>query len=153
MSLLCQRDPVPWSHPQHHRHQTTTFRDSSHQQHAPTKTAKQVHAFLGFVRYYRKFIKNFAKMAKPLTLLTHHKAKFEWTPTHHTAFMMLKKAIMQAPILHHPDPARRYIVYTDASDDACRAQLSQEHDETKFPIAFLSHTFTETQRTWSTPEL
>ena len=39
-------------------------------------------------------------MAKPLTLLTHHKAKFEWTPTHHTAFMTLMEAIMQAPILH-----------------------------------------------------
>ena len=36
MPLLCQRDPVPWSHPQHHRHQTTTIENSSHQQHAPT---------------------------------------------------------------------------------------------------------------------
>ena len=42
----------------------------------PPKTAKQVGAFLGLVRYYRKFIKNFPKMAKPLTLLTHQKAKF-----------------------------------------------------------------------------
>ena len=72
--LLCQRDPVPWTHPQHHRHQITTIKDSSHQQHAPTKTAKQVCTFLGLVRYYRKFIKDFVKMAKPLTLLTHHKA-------------------------------------------------------------------------------
>ena len=43
-------------------------------------------------------------------------------------------------------------MYTDASDDACRAQLSQEHDGTEFPIAFLSHTFLETQRKWSTTE-
>ena len=91
-------------------------------------------------------------MTKPLTLLTHHKAMFEWTPVHHTAFMMLKEAIIQAPILCYPDPARRYIVYTDASDDACGAQLSQEHDETEFPIAFSSHTFTETQLKWSSPE-
>ena len=42
--------------------------------------------------------------------------------------------------------------YTDASDDACRAQLSQEHDGTEFSIAFLSHTFSETQRKWSTTE-
>ena len=59
--------------------------------------------------------------------------------------MMLKEAITQAPILHYPDPAKKYIVYTDAMDDAYGAQLSQEHDGTKFPIAFLSHTFTETQ--------
>ena len=46
----------------------------------PPKTAKQVHAFLGLVRYYMKFAKDFVDIAKPLTLLTHHKAKFEWTP-------------------------------------------------------------------------
>ena len=40
----------------------------------------------------------------------------------------------------------------DTSDDACGAQLSQLHDKTKFPIVFLSHTFTDTQRRWSTPE-
>ena len=61
----------------------------------------------------------------------------------------MKEAIIQAPILHYPDPNKKYIVYTDASDDACRAQLSQEHDVTEFPIASLSHTFTETQRKWS----
>ena len=103
-------------------------------------TPKQVHAFLGFVGYYRKFIKNFAKTAKPLTLLT-RQAKFEWTPKHQEAFMILKDSIIQAPILHYPNPSRRYIVYTDASDDACRAQLTQEHDGMEFPIAFLSHNF------------
>ena len=71
---------------------------------------------------------------------------------HHTAFLHLKEAIIQAPILHYPDPNKKYIVYTDASNDACRAQLSQEHDGTEFPIAFLFHTFTETQRKWSTSE-
>ena len=49
-------------------------------------------------------------------------------------------------------PQQKYIVYTDASDDACRAQLTQEHDGMEFPIAFLSHTFSETQRKWSTTE-
>ena len=150
MSFLCQGDPAPWMHPQHHRHQTTTMEDPSYQQHAPTKIAKQVHAFLGLVRYHRKFIKHFRKMVKPLTLLTCHKAKFEWTPTHHMAFMMLKETIIETPILCYPDPARRYIVYMGASDDVCRAQLTQEHDATEFPIPFLSQTFTETQRKWST---
>ena len=87
----------------------------------PTKTAKQVHTFLGLVEYYRKFIKNFAKIAKPLTLLTHHKAKFKWTSAHHTAFMTLKEAIIQAPILCYPDPAKKYMVYTDTSEDVCGA--------------------------------
>ena len=43
-------------------------------------------------------------------------------------------------------------MYTDASDDACGAQLSQEHNGTEFPVAFLSHTFTKTQCKWSTTE-
>ena len=109
---------------------------------------KQVLAFLGLVGYYRKLIKGFAKIAKPLTMLT-QQVKFEWTPTHPTAFLHLKEAIIQAPILCYPDPNKKYIVYTDASDDACRAQLSQEYDGMEFPVAFLSHTFTETQRKWS----
>ena len=85
-------------------------------------------------------------------MLTHQQVKFDWTAIHHTAFLNLKEAIIQAPILHYPDPNKKYIVYTDASDDACGAQLLQEHNETEFPIAFLSHTFTETQRKWSMTE-
>ena len=45
---------------------------------------------------------------------------------------------------------KKYIVYTNAFDDACRVQLLQEHDGTEFPIVFLLHIFTETQRKWST---
>ena len=118
----------------------------------PPTTPKQVRAFLGLVRYYRKFIKGFAKIAKPLTLLTRQQVKFEWTPVHLTTFLHLKEAIVQASILHYSNPDKKYIVYTDALDDSCRAQLSQEHDGMEFPIAFLSHTFTETQWKWSTTE-
>ena len=96
----------------------------------PPVNPKQVHAFLGLVGYYRKFIKNFTKIAKPLTMLTR----------------------MDAPILQYSDTTKPYIVYTDASDDACGAQLSQIHNETEFPVAFLLHTFTDTQWRWSTPE-
>ena len=102
----------------------------------PPTTHKQVQAFFGLVGYYRKFIKGFAKIAKPLTMLTCQQVEFDWTPTHHTAFLNLKEVMLQEPILHYPDPNKKYIVYTDASDDACRAQLLQEHDGTEFPIVF-----------------
>ena len=118
----------------------------------PPTTPKQVRAFLGLVGYYRKFIKGFAKIAKPLTLLTRQQVKFDWILKHHATFLHLKEAIVQAPILHYPNPSKKYIVYTDASNDTCRAQLSQEHNRTEFPVAFLSHTFTETQWKWSTAE-
>ena len=116
----------------------------------PPTMPKQVRVILELVEYYRKFIKGFAKMAKLLTLLTRQQVKFEWTPEHQAAFIHLKDAIVQAPILHYTNPNKTYIVYTDASDGACGAQLSQEHDGTEFPIAFLSHTFSETQCKWST---
>ena len=56
---------------------------------------------------------------------------------------------MVVPILQYP---KCYMVYTDGSDDACGAQLSQEHNDQEFPVAFLSHMFTDTQLKWSTPE-
>ena len=118
----------------------------------PPTTPKQVRAFLGLVGYYRKFIKGFVKIAKPLTLLTRQQVKFDWTSEHQEAFIHLKEAIVQAPILHYPNPNKTYIVYTDASDDACGVQLSQEHDGTEFPVAFLSQTLTKTQCKWSTTE-
>ena len=71
---------------------------------------------------------------------------------HHTAFLHLKEAITQAPILCNPNPNKKYIVYTDAYDNACRAQLSQEHNGAEFPVVFLLHTFTETQWKWSITE-
>ena len=108
----------------------------------PPTTPKQVRAFLGLVGYYRKFIKGFAKVAKPLTLLTRQQVKFKWMPEHQTAFEHLKNAIVQAPILHYPNPNKTYIVYADASDDACRAQLSQEHDGTRVSCSIsITHFF------------
>ena len=124
----------------------------SYSTNATPTTPKQVQAFLGLVCFYWKFIKNFAKIAKPLTLLTRQLVKFDWTAVHHAAFLTLKEAMTQAPILHYPDPNWKYIVYTDASSDAYRAQLSQEQNGMEFPIVFLSHTFTETQSKWSTTE-
>ena len=86
-SFLLQRNSVFRTHPQCYRHQATTCQNSHAIQHMqPPVTPKQVRAFLGLVGYYRKFIKGFAKIAKPLTLLTRQQVKFDWTLEHHTAF-------------------------------------------------------------------
>ena len=107
----------------------------------PPTTPKQVRAILGLVGYYRKFIKGFTKIAKPITLLTRQQVKFDWTPEHQETFIHLKEAIVQACIPHYPNPNKPYIIYTDASDNTCGAQLSQEHNGTELTIAFLSHIF------------
>ena len=108
---------------------------------------------MGLVGYYRKFIKGFAKIAKPLTLLTRQQVKFDWKREHQAAFRTSEKT----PLSRHqfyitPTPTKLTLYTLDASDDACGAQLSQEHNGTEFPIAFLSHTFSETQHKWSTTE-
>ena len=85
-------------------------------------------------------------------MLTQMDVKFEWKERHQNAFMELKGAIIQAPILWYPDTTKPYIMYTDDSDNACGAQLSQTHDGAEFLVAFLLHTFTDTQRRRSTSE-
>ena len=106
------------------------------------KNTKQVCGFLGLVGYYQKFIKKFAWITKPLTTLTCHNSKFDWMPDHEAAFISLKGALIQAPILHYPDPLKWYIAHIDASDNTCGAQLSQIHSGQELPVVFLSHTFT-----------
>ena len=70
-------------------------------------------------------------------MLTHQQVKFDWTSTHHAAFLNLQGAIIQASILCYPDPNKKYIVNTDASDESCGAQLSQEYDGMEFPITHI----------------
>ena len=152
MSFLCQRNTISWTHSRRGRDQTSPSQTEAIKAMHPPVNPKQVRAFIGLVGYYRKFIRNFAKIARPLTVLTRMDVKFEWKETHRCTFMKLKDAIIQAPILRYPDTTKPYIIYTDASDNACRAQLLQMHEEAEFPVALLSHTFTDTQRRWSTPE-
>ena len=76
----------------------------------PPKMPKQVCAFLGLMGYYRKFIRNLAKITKLFTLITCQQAKYEWTPVHHNASLTLKESVIQAPILHYPNPKKCYIV-------------------------------------------
>ena len=102
----------------------------------PPENAKQVRAFLGFVGYYCKVIRNFAWIAKPLAAVTHHDAKFVRTSSHLTAFNTLKSTLLDAPVLHYPDPLKCYIVYTDAPDDACGAHLSQNMMVRNFQMHF-----------------
>ena len=96
--------------------------------------------------------KTFAQIAKPLMTIMHHDAKLDGTLTCQAAFITLKGALIQTPILHYPDPMQWYLVYAYTSYDACRAPLSQEHNGKELPVAFLLHTFTDTQYKWSTPK-
>ena len=96
----------------------------------------EVRVFLGFVGFYRKFIANFAKIARPLTDL---KTKFEWNREAEMSYNKLKKLIQTAPMLLAPDETKPFWLNTDASDFAIGAVLSQKDDEDVLrPLAFYS---------------
>ena len=119
------------------------------------KTKKQVRSLLGLAGYYRQFLANFAKIAKPLTELTKKSApiKVEWTADADEALQKLKEGLCAASALHAPDFNKPFIIATDASDDAIGACLSQENAEGQIiPIAWASAKLTPTQRNWAVIE-
>lgn len=100
---------------------------------------KDVQAFLGFANFYRRFIKDFSKMAAPLNALTCKGKDFEWTSDCQGAFNQLKLAFTTAPVLRHFDPSREIIIETDASDYVSAGVLSQRDDDGMLhPVAFFS---------------
>ena len=68
-----------------------------------SKTATHIKSFLGIVGYYRKFIRKFSKIAKPLTDLTIKDTQFHWTDKQQLAFDTLKQKLCEAPLLQYPD--------------------------------------------------
>jgi len=85
----------------------------------------EVQAFLGFTNFYRRFIRNYSKVARPLTELTKKTEQWSWNTEAEAAFQELKKSFTQVPILTHFDPTRPVIIETDASDFAIGVVLSQ----------------------------
>ncbi|GJT28880.1 putative reverse transcriptase domain-containing protein [Tanacetum coccineum] len=82
----------------------------------PPKTPTEIHSFLGLAGYYRRFIINFLKIAKPLTLLTQKNKKFEWGDEQEMAFQTLKGMLCDALILALPEGADDFVVYCDTSN-------------------------------------
>ena len=85
-----------------------------------------VRAFLGLASYYRKFVRNFATIAEPLTALMKKAARFTWSQKAQQAFDCLKEALMEVTSLSFPVPYLPCILDTDASDVAIGAVLSQK---------------------------
>ncbi|QRW01159.1 Retrotransposable element Tf2 protein [Ceratobasidium sp. AG-Ba] len=117
---------------------------------APRKI-KEVQAFLGFVNFYRRFIAEFSKIARPLHDLTKKDTRFEWSQECQQAFEEIKKRVSQDPVLIHPDPNKPFILETDASGIAIGAILSQRgEDGYLHPVAYLSKSYNDAQRNYDT---
>lgn len=105
----------------------------------PPRDVTGVRALLGLLNYYRRFVKDFARIADPLTRLTTKGAEFVWTERHQSAFCELRDALLRSNLLAHPDFSKPFKVTTDASDRAVGAMLSQEDDAGHdAPVAFYS---------------
>lgn len=115
-------------------------------------TQKDIKSFLGLVGYYRKFIKDFAKLTKPLTLCLKKNAKVTHTNEFIDAVDKCKQILTNAPILQYPDFDRPFILTTDASDIAIGAVLSQGIVGSDKPVAFASRTLSDTETRYSTIE-
>ena len=75
----------------------------------------EIHNFLRLAGYYRRFIGNFSKIAKPMTTLLKKDTKFHWTEECEASFQELKKRLTTAPVLILPDIRKDFQVYCDAS--------------------------------------
>ncbi|GJZ13642.1 reverse transcriptase domain-containing protein [Tanacetum coccineum] len=79
------------------------------------RTPTEVRSFLGLAGYYRRFIENFSKIAKSLTILTQKSKTFDWGEEQELAFQTLKDKLCNAPVLALPDGPEDFVVYCDAS--------------------------------------
>lgn len=107
----------------------------------PPGTVKGIQSFLGFCNFYRRFIRDYGKIARPLIELTKKDFPFRFSSTCMTAFTHLKHLLISAPVLQHYDPKLQCMLETDASDGVVGAVLSQKHGDEWKPVAFFSKSF------------
>src|SRR5258706_2990335 len=111
----------------------------------PTKV-KDVQSFIGFMNFYRRFIQNFSKIARPLHALTWKSKNWSWGAAEQQAFDALKNAITSTPMLAFPSKSSLFRLECDASNFATGAVLSQQQEDGLFhPIGFMSKSFSNTE--------
>ena len=103
-------------------------------------TMKGVQWFLGFCNFYRGFIREYGRMAKPLSQLTSKDVPFVWTQDCKQGFMQLKESLTSAAVLRHYWADLRTKIETDASDRVVAGVLWQCFDGVWHPVAYYSKT-------------
>ena len=118
-------------------------------------TKKEVRAFLGMTGYYRRFIRDFAQIAEPLTNLTKKglPESIEWSVAAETAFEKLKTTLTSSTVMRNPDPNLTFLVQTDASDVGIGVVLSQRDPlGNDYPITYFSKKLLDRERKYAVVE-
>ncbi|GJZ26214.1 reverse transcriptase domain-containing protein [Tanacetum coccineum] len=115
-------------------------------------TVKGVRSFLGHAGFYRRFIKDFSKISRPMTHLLEKNTPFIFSNECIQAFQTLKNKLTEAPILIAPNWDLPFELMCDASDYAIGAVLGQRHEKHFLPIHYASKTMTEAESNYTTTE-
>ncbi|GJZ43515.1 reverse transcriptase domain-containing protein [Tanacetum coccineum] len=115
-------------------------------------TVKGIRSFLGHAGFYRRFIKDFSKISRPMTHLLEKNTPFIFSEECIQAFQTLKKKLTEAPILIAPDWDQPFELMCDASDYAIGAVLGQRIEKHFRPIHYASKTMTEAESNYTTTE-
>ncbi|KMQ89576.1 enzymatic polyprotein endonuclease reverse [Lasius niger] len=116
------------------------------------KNVKNIKQFLGLAGYYRRFIPQFSKTAKPLTDLLKKNNTFDWQQRQTEAFNVLRFSLCSEPVLQYPDFSKPFILTTDASGYAIGGVLSQGQIGKDLPIAYTSRVLNSAEQNYSTIE-
>lgn len=110
---------------------------------------------MGLASHYRRFIRNFAKIAEPLHVLLRKSAKFDWSEHCQQAFEneKLRTTLTEAPVLKYPIYQKEFIITTDASGHGLGAVLSQlDGKNVESPVSYISRALTTPERNYTTTE-
>lgn len=119
----------------------------------PTKL-KELRSFLGFAGFYRRYVKDFAKIAAEFGDLLQKDSTWKWTENHTIAFNKLKAALCQSALLPHADMSKPFRVTTDASEKAIAYILSQQDDKGFWkPVLFAGRSLKTAERRYRVMEL
>lgn len=118
----------------------------------PPTSVKGIRGFLGHAGFYRRFIKDFSQIVKPLTHLLIKDVPFHFDEYCLIAFDRLKRALTSAPIISSPDWSLLFELMCDASDVAMGAVLKQRKDNKYHVIYYASQTLLDAQLNYTTTE-